>query len=249
MAWHFNETPSQYVTVGDDAAMTLPDGDWSLGGWVKFDDNAGSVGQYFLSHDTIHTANSINLYSYEASYSDASVRNKLTAAILDAGGDYYSNKSGYHCVTSSTPASSTAWQHVLLVRSGSTLTWYINGAAAGSATNATVNSIDPSGSLHFGTRQDLNTDRCYGGALAAWGKWDRALSSDERSGLAAKKSPLWYPADLVWHLSMEDYTEAMVPLTVTNHGSTLVAGPGILPPVCRQVFGSRTFGSPLFGAV
>ena len=69
MAWHFDEV-NDYVTLGDDAALTLPDGDWSLGGLVKLTDNTGSLYQYFLSWGSFAAAPSINIFFREASASD-----------------------------------------------------------------------------------------------------------------------------------------------------------------------------------
>ena len=224
MAWHFSESNTQYVTMADDAALDLPDADWSLGGWIKSDGNVGSLWQYFLSHAAVGANNSCNLYFGE---DGSSLINKLVGHFEDAGGDgYVTPGQGAH-VSDGTPGDSTLWQHILYVRSVTTQTLYVNAVADEVVTNASVDAISPAGAMYFGARtgDPPDADRCFGGSLASWAKWDRALTANERAGLAAKNQPSAYSTGLAWHLPMLDYAEKVSGITVTNNGSTLVEGP------------------------
>ncbi len=221
MGWHVDETSGHHVTIGDNAALTLPDGDWTMGGWIKLDDNTGNRYQYFLSWSGFSSDPSFQWFFHEALQADA---NKLSVRVRDADGDFYGTG---NVMSTGTPGTSTAWQHLAAVRSGSTLTQYINGSADGSETDVSVNSCDATTAMYLGMRSDNDPNRRLGGAMAEWAKWDRALSTDELAALAAGWTPDQFPTP-VWQLRMwgDEYSEMRVPLTVTNNGSTAADHPG-----------------------
>ncbi len=225
MAWHFDETSGHYVTLGDNAALTLPDGDWTIGGWIKLDDNLGSFYQYFLSWGRLNVSPSCNWFFNEALA--PSNGNKLSVAVVDGGGD------AFFFTSSGTPGTNTAWQHLALARASGVLTQYINGAADGSESDALVDAIDVGDSLYLGMRSDGSISRRLGGSMAEWAKWNRALSAGELLGLAAGWTPDSFPTP-AWHVPMfgGQYIEKRVPLTVTNNNSTAADHPGglIYPP-------------------
>ena len=68
MAWYFDESDAtQYVTVADNAALTLPSGGWTIGAWVALvDGNAGSAYKYWLSWGSFEADPSVNIYVTEA---------------------------------------------------------------------------------------------------------------------------------------------------------------------------------------
>lgn len=235
MAWHFNEI-DQEVQITDNAALTLPDADWTLGGWLKLDDNTGSNFQYFLSWGALNANPSCNWLVNESGAGDA---NKMQALVEDSGGQQFA------VISTGTPGTSTAWQHVALVRLGSTLTQYINGAADGTDTDATVDAVDVTTNLYFGTRSVDPTNRWFGGAMAEWAKWDRALSVGELLGLAAGWTPDHFPTP-VWQIRMfgGQYAEMRVPLTVTNNGSTAADHPGGLIYPSGAIVVPVTAGAP-----
>ena len=84
MAWHFDETSGHHVLLGDNAALTLPDGDWTIAGWIYLDDNAGNFFQYFLSWGAVSASPSLNWFVDETGEANA---NKLKVIAYDAGGD------------------------------------------------------------------------------------------------------------------------------------------------------------------
>ena len=73
----FDENTSNYLQITDNAALSLPDGDWCIAFWESTTDNTGSGGQYMISSGS-EAANTINIYFAEASASNA---NKLIADI------------------------------------------------------------------------------------------------------------------------------------------------------------------------
>jgi hypothetical protein len=113
--------------------------------------------------------------------------------------------------------------------------------------------VNVSGNLYFGLRSDLDAARRLGGYMAEWAKWDRALDIHEIAALVAGMVPTNLPADLKWYCPMfDDFSEAVVPLTVTNSNATVDDGThpldyGSAPsqaanpqPVDAQTWASRT---------
>lgn len=232
MAWLFDGI-DDYATLAPDAALALGDGDWTLGGWVRITSSAGSAFMYFLSWNNLSAVNSCNWYFNEAGIVDA---NKLQFAVRDTQGTPVSAKS------TSTPGASTAWQHLLLRRSGGTIAQYVNGAADGNGYSASFGAIDYAQALHLGGRSNHDPNRFFNGAMAEWAKWDRALSTGEMAALVAGAAPGNIPGGLAWYLSMLDYQERVAGLTVTNHGSTLVGHPpGIVSLASHRVAQTEVF--------
>ncbi|KKL85132.1 hypothetical protein LCGC14_1957770 [marine sediment metagenome] len=226
MAWSFDESNDD-VQITDDPVLTLPDGNWAIAGWVKLDNNTGSLFQYFFSWGGASASPSINLLFNEAS---AANPNELRFLIADSGGDQANGTS------TGTPGTSTAWQHIIVQRSGNTFTQYVDGSADGSTINADVNNINLTSALYLGARSDEDNDRRFGGDMAEWAKWDRALVADERAALVLGFSPLFFQRDLKWYLPMvRPYVELKEGLTVTNDGSTIGAHPAIIYPGSNRI--------------
>lgn len=74
----------------------------------------------------------------------------------------------------------------------------------------------------FGTREDTEEVRFYGGDMAEWFKVDRALGANERVALANGASPSRIGGSNMWYLPMlaGSYAEYRNGLTVSNTGST-----------------------------
>lgn len=229
--WLFNETNTYYVTLTDNAALSLPDGDWTISGWIKLTDNTGTALQYFLSWGMYGATPSFNWYITEASYATSDQRNELTLALFDVGGD------GPGAVYGTTqPGTATTWRHFLLERSGYTVTQYINGIPDGTWTVATFDGVDVAGNLYFGMRQDGDADRCFGGYLAEWAKWDRVLTQTEKEQVAGTGGyAVTSPADIAatsraWYVPMyDDFNEDWGGLTVTNNGDNVTVDSGVHP--------------------
>ena len=135
------------------------------------------------------------------------------------------------CMTTGSPAESTEWQHIMLIRRGAgVFTFYVNGVQDGTETDDTVDACNPADAMEFGRRDDANADRAYGGAMAEWAKWDYALTAAEHSALVEGFSPRLMPNGLKWYLPMvREYQELLVPLTGANYGSTVADHPSCLP--------------------
>ena len=214
-AWSFDETNDD-VQITDNALLTFPDGDWTLAGWIKLDDNTGSNYQYFFSWGAWAAQPSFNWYFNEAS--EGTVPNVLTFLVRDSGGDPGSgvnNSAGTH-------GTRTDWMHLILQRSGTTVTQYIDNSADGTFTDAAFDGVDIAGNVFFGSRSDSNVDRFLGGDMMEWAKWDRALDASERAALAGGFAPTFFPDSLVWYCPMfgGSYTDNKAGLTVSNTGST-----------------------------
>ena len=237
MAWSFDEVNDD-VQFGDDAALTLPDGDWTIAGGIKLDDNAGALYQYFLSWGAIDASPSLNWLFRETGAANG---DKLHFSLFDAGGDGDNN-----ILTAGTPGTSVLWQHLILQRSGTVVTQYVNNVADGNFDDAAFDAVDVAGNLFLGCRSDQDADRRLGGDMAEWACWGRALDASERAGLAKWYSPLFYPG-WKWYVPMiRAYQELIVPLTVTNDGSTIAPHPPIIYPSRAQVL---EFAAPPSGTI
>jgi len=163
---HFDETTGHHVLIPDNPSLTFPDGDWTVAGWIKLDDNAGAAFQYFMSWGGFSAVNSFNWFFNEAT-------DQLAFRHEDPDGRSLDD------VSSGTPGTRTDWMHLTMIRDGGTLTQYVDTAPDGSATLASFTFINRSDSFYLGMRSDNDPDRRLGGSMADWAKWNRALASDE----------------------------------------------------------------------
>jgi len=69
VAWHFDEINDR-VELTDNAALTLPDGDWAIAGWIKLDDAVGSSQQFLVSWDAVNNSRSVNVFFTEDGNAD-----------------------------------------------------------------------------------------------------------------------------------------------------------------------------------
>lgn len=221
MAWRFNRVDSK-VQLVDHAALTLPDGDWTIAGWLKLDAHDSTKHQYFLSWGAYAAQPSLNWWFVHTT-------NQLQLYSIDDDGTALDG-----VVSASTPGTSTIWQHLLLQRLGNTVTQYIDGVADGADLDAAYDGVNVGSNLYFGGRSVDPADRWLGGEMAEWAKWDRALDAAERGGLVKGYSPLCYPGRK-WCVTMvREYQELIVPLTVTNTGSTVARHPPTIYPFGPQ---------------
>lgn len=217
MAWLFDDSNTDDVQISDNAALTFPDADWTIAGWIKLTSNTGSFYQYFCSWNAFNAVNSFQWYFGEASSPEA---NKLLFLHEDAGADQVLNEG------SGTPGTRTDWMHLAMTRSGSTVEHYVDAVSEGSDVNASFDAIDWTGAFYLGSRATSPTARYLDGAMAEWAKWDRALSTPEIAALANGMRPWRFGESLKWYLPMKvggtggDYEDwGPSRLTVTNNGS------------------------------
>ncbi|HEX7050364.1 MAG TPA: LamG domain-containing protein [Longimicrobiales bacterium] len=208
--WQFNEGGAHAV-VGAHPALTLPAGDWALGGWVNpTPDNQTGLDYYLSWGGNPGEPGNLNLWIDESPNSwnweihDGSIGSGIVGADL--------------------PEPTTGWHYVLLQRQGDVVALYVNGQAQGDPWSAPgLGAISFAAPLYIGARQDQDASRFFGGGLQAWGKWDRALTAQEIADLAGGLHPTDVPG-LTWFLPMEsggpdgDYSETVAGLTVTPNG-------------------------------
>lgn len=216
-AWLFDGT-NDYVTLADNAALTLPDGDWTVAGWFKLtstswggdDQNIieqgnGAVPKFRLalfSYDSV---------SVEEIYVDIRDDDGTTLLIdQDPGGNWTAD---------------TNWNHLVVQRSGTTITIYVNGSSIDSASVGSIDAINPSDTFYFGARGGASS-KWFNGTLAEWAKWDRALSAAERAALSAGFSPNCFPG-FSWFTPMVGgaYQELANGITTTNNGTVSASHP------------------------
>jgi hypothetical protein len=232
-----------YTLIGDHAALTLPAGDWSIGMWIKLLSNAGA-GWHCIAYWAGGTA---LLYWRFAGEDHASAANKLYFSVVDGDG------TSRNTISDNTVGQSRAWQHLCVVRSGGSITQYVNGVANGSTISTDFDAVNPSGPLYLGT---------YGGGgywlhaqCAEFAKWDRALSSDERAAQIAGAPASLFAEELAWSLPMVAGAQSdFARLSVTDYSSGVVEAPKVFcaggPRVVRAapagVRPRSVFYSPVF---
>ncbi len=141
------------------------------------------------------------------------------------GGDDYRDES------TSSPGSSTSWQHIIMVRSGTTGTCYVdNVSVISDAAGSGMNGVDVAGSWYFGMRSDSNADRRLNGQMAEWAKWSYAAGTGMRAALAKGYAPSFFP-NLDWYLPMiRSPVEVVGAIAVTDQGMAPFPHPPIIYP-------------------
>ncbi len=166
-----------YTTVTDVATLDLPDGDWSLGGWVKLDSNVGTGMSSLISTRGWGDANSFLLAVAQASYGTP---NQL----------YFYAKGTTEDVThwiaaTASVGTSTDWQHIAICYddSAETIQLYINGVATGGAIAASgsLGGVSSS-SIYCGY---LSSAHKLNGTLRDWFKTDRLITGAEIAELVS----------------------------------------------------------------
>lgn len=215
MSWYFDEVDN-YVTLADHSALTFPNGDWTVAGWIKLPSNAGTTFKYFLSWGTALAASSWHLYIGEASCSTSVLINKLHFIGQTASVDY---ANGANNPSTANVGAATTWQHVVIrfTQSTKTLQYFVNGSADASwVVSGSTGVIDRPDALYFGSRAVSPTDRYFLGRLAEFAKWDVALSAGDITNLAGGYAPSLVPTGLMWYTPMiNDFSESVNGITVT----------------------------------
>ena len=177
MAIHFNET-NQWYSVTDHVDLTLPDGDWCVGIWIKLDDLDGSGYQYFVSNGNYAATPSFNIFINEST-------DKVQLNAKDAEGDTAN-------LTPATATVDTDWTLVIVQRrtADSEVQLWIckeDGSATkiASVSDASFDVVNTSSEWNIGRRVDAATDRYFGGSAAEFFKFDGSLTQTEIETLAA----------------------------------------------------------------
>ena len=165
-----------------DDRVTVPDfaygSDFTLSFDFKVDDNTGTLFQYIYSHGDVNGTNSVNVLLLEGSH--GTNPNTLRTVIRD-GDDTLDNFALDVNVASF--IADGQWHHYAATVDSGGITVYVDGVAAASDPTRGTGTVNPSGSLYLGARQDLNVDRYYGGSLDTVQIYDRALGASEVADL------------------------------------------------------------------
>lgn len=245
MAWLFDGT-NDYVSLANNSAHDFPNGDWAIGGWVKLTSSLSTVNQRLFIRKDSGGDSRFSIFIT----SDGTNADELR---------FYWENPGIFQGTSSTSSpftGNTSWTHVLVQRSGNTITGYINGSSVSSWTNAGIGALDLSDPIDFGRNYD--STQWLNGNMAEWAFWTRALSTTEIDQLydggsvsAVALAPSYLSTNLSWYLPMHsgDYTEKIVGITVTNNGTTGATHPVVRYPLTMPLLSNApTLHSPTLDA-
>jgi concanavalin A-like lectin/glucanase superfamily protein len=208
---------SNIVTLADNAALTIPNADWTIAGFFRSSSTTSPIsgGQRVFTWESSTGENFLG--TLKASGGSGTSLNTI---------QIYSSypSSTFDFLIQPAYTSDTNWHSYIAVRSSGTVTLYLDGTSIGTDTLAF--GWDEATTWKFGNRGD--GARPFVGDLAEWAKWDRALNAAEIAGLAARFSPNCFPG-FTWFTPMiADYNEIKAGIVVTNSSSTITAHPRII---------------------
>lgn len=183
------DNDTAYIRYADAAIWDFPDADWTLGIWLRVDNNVGTTQQFIVSNGGYGSANTVNFLLNEAG---STAPNRFEVALKGAGAT---------TIVAQGPTNATlanaAWRLWLIerVKSTETLNLYccdVNGnrvlykASAAGAT-ASLGAIAPTLGLCVGTRANATPGslRWFDGAVYEMFKMNSLLSAIEVKKLAA----------------------------------------------------------------
>lgn len=184
---------NQRLIVTDDAILDFPNGDWTMSFWARIPDNSGTFFHYFYSQDSGVSANQFSLLLAQSSV--ASNPNTFRIIARDSA------DTALILTSSTTPGTSTDWQHYAARRSSGTFELFVDGTSVTSAT-PTIVDIAPTNDLRIGCRFDDNADRHLDGSMCEIAKWNTALSDEEITALANGGSVPRFHNSLTFYLPM-----------------------------------------------
>jgi len=225
VAWNFTNSTNN-VQVADNAALTLPDGDWTLA--IKLDRTAAPAYDARI-FETLEGPTQYGFYTNGG--------NAVEFYSLDDDGTEVD-------VLSSTSVLDDNPHTLIAVRSGSRIDLYLDTTSVANVTNANFDAVN-GGTLYIGNRGGGTQNRGFPGSLAEFAKWDRALSTAEIAALVKGFAPTHFPSSLKVYIPMiRDYVEVVNRLPVTNTSSTVGAHPRIFYPNKQP----RVYAVPSLGA-
>ncbi|MCB1914612.1 MAG: DUF4347 domain-containing protein, partial [Rhodocyclaceae bacterium] len=145
----------------------------------KLDDNSGGLFQYLYSHGNVSGFNSVNVFVNEASH--PSDPNVLRTVIRD-GDDSLDNFALQFDISSI--VGDGQWHTYTATVDAGGIKVYLDGDLKMSDATRGTGGVNPTGDLYVGSRQDLDVDRYYGGALDSLRIYDSALVDSEVAVMA-----------------------------------------------------------------
>ncbi|MFN8709342.1 MAG: DUF2341 domain-containing protein, partial [Planctomyces sp.] len=166
-----------YVRIPDFAYSS----EMTVSFWFRLSDNFGTSYQYLYSHGTVANQNSLNVYLVEADTEDGFANNVIRTRIRD--GNDTDNPSGLDINAVSLNLIDNQWhQYTLTTQTGIGTRVYIDGVQR-AAISSGGNSINPTGPLYLGARNDLDSSRFASAAMDTVQVFDRRLDAAEVSSL------------------------------------------------------------------
>lgn len=212
------DASSDNLQLADNAALTLPDGDWTIVLWVKQTTDIQAYGQRTISTN------------------DGGSTKKIDCSISSTGNldFFFTDDDGTTVSGAATGAlmdNNTNWVHVTYRRSGTTVELFQDAVSKASVTDATFNGLDFAAPLYIGNRGGGTQNRGLIGSMAEFAKWDRALNADELVALSKGFSPAFFRDSLKLYFPMiREYVERIVNVAVTNTSTVVGVHPRIIYP-------------------
>ena len=169
-ALSFDETDDHVVipdvSVNDEFTLSIR---------FKVDDNSGSLFQYLYSHGDINSTNSLNVFLNETSH--GTDPNKLRTVIRDA--DDPLDNTALEFDASAIIGDGLWHTYTLTVDATNGARVYLDGILRNSDASYGGDGFNPTTDVYLGTRQDLDPDRRFGGAMDSVALYDHALADTQ----------------------------------------------------------------------
>lgn len=248
MGWQFDGV-NDYVTVADNAGLTLPDGNWTIAVWLK-PDTTGSTLRVLFAWGVASASPSHRILLSDSGYVlPSALRFDVEDSDSDAAGDQAGS-----LLTDDT------WHFLLFKRVSGTFSVRLDNVEVLSATNANVDAINVADSLYLGFANGGST--YFHGTMAEFAIWSDSNTSRD-AALSGGASYDDYTTNRTQYISMRDgYTEEETGATVTNNGTVedasdhpavetyidgqLLSATGVLAPSSINV--KNTITAPLLSA-
>lgn len=212
-AWLYDAT-DDYVSIADNTALDLPNGNWAIVIWAQETSRETSARLY--ARDPFPTSNNaIQIYFGSGEFDD-----EIYVDMFNSGG------SSIGITGDATPILSGNPFTVIVERSGTTVTLYVNGSATGNT--VTLNTaLDTNVAGILGNRGDFA--RGFRGQIYGFAIYHRELSPGEKAAFTVP-----FAANCTWNSlavyvpAIREYAEVVKGLTLTNSGTDVVAHPRMI---------------------
>ena len=193
-----------YYSASDNSTWILGSAEWCIGFWIRVDDNSGSGKQTIFSHGGDAGDNSsVNIFIGEASASDGTA-NRLTAHLVDSGGDGPINTSGAGFASGALTFSGQDLFCVIQRNASDEGEWYILDAAGNTVDHTTISdltgtwafgSVLPAGNRYWGRDNSGTAANYYEEHLGEFFLINNASLELEQIEAIAQGVPIWrvYP--------------------------------------------------------